>query len=245
MLRQFSRSCSGTFLKCAVFPAALLTLFAASALAQPSPNTLPAWNGAGFISSFGVPNTATYGQTVAVSAGMSPLRSFAFEIGNCGANVSFRGHVYAWDGSKATGSSLFDSPVMSVPAGPSFQAVTFDTGDLALAPGTYVLFASTSQDQAGAPMSACRWGAIPNDNTYRGGHFVFLNNGTNPPAWTTDAWSSIYEDLAFRVDGLAGPAPTVGVPAASTTSLLIGFVSLIGVALFEVFRRRRLIRDSR
>jgi hypothetical protein len=222
-------------------------LLAASALAQPSPDTIPRWDGSSSISYFGVTDTATYGQTITVYGGYSPLNGFAFEIGQCNANVTFRGHVYAWDGSKATGSSLFDSPVMSVPAGSGYRLVTFNTGELALAPGTYVLFASTSQDQAGAPYSACRWGALPgNDRYYAGGHFVFLNNGPNPATWTTGNWSSIYYDLAFRVDGLAAPAPSaVGVPAASTTSLLIGFVSLIGVALFEVFRRRRLIRDSR
>jgi hypothetical protein len=245
MLRRFSRSCSGTFSKCAFLSAASLTLLAASALAQPFPNTLSAWDGVMSISPFGVPYTATYGQTVTVSAGMSPLRGFAFEIGECSANVTFRGHVYAWDGSKATGASLFDSPVMSVPAGPGFRLVTFSTGDLALAPGSYVLFASTSQDQAEAPSSGCGWGRW-SFNVYSGGQFAYLNNGPNAAEWTTRSWSvDRFSDLAFRVDGLAGPATTVGVPAASTTSLLIGFVSLIGVALFEVFRRRRLIRDSR
>jgi hypothetical protein len=146
MLTQLSRSFFGTFSKCVFLAAALLLLLAASALAQPSPNTIPAWNGVTTIQPFGVPDTATYGQTVTVSAGMGPLKGFAFEIGSCSVNVTFRGHVYAWDGSKATGSSLFDNPVVSAPAGPGFQLVTFNTGNLTLAPGTYVLFASASQD---------------------------------------------------------------------------------------------------
>jgi hypothetical protein len=133
---------------------------------------------------------------------------------------------------------------MSIPAGPGYRLVTFNTGDLALAPGSYVLFASTSQDQAGAPASECHWGLVPDSRAYFGGRFIYLNNGPDAARWTMDNWVVYVRDgdLAFRVDGLAGPA--VGVPAASTTSLLIGFISLIGVALFEVFRRQ-LIRDPR
>jgi hypothetical protein len=245
MLAQRSRSCSGTFSKCAFLFAASLTLLAASALAQPSPSTLSKWDGVDSVYHFGVPHTATYGQTITVSAGMNPLKGFAFEIGECDAEATLRGHVYAWDGSKATGSSLFDSPVMSVPGGPGYRLVTFNTGELALAPGAYVLFASTSQDQAGAPNPDCHFGLVADGRAYSGGRFIYLNNGPDAARWTIDNWRVWNRDgdLAFRVDGLAGPV--MGVPAASTTSLLAGFVSLIGVALFEVLRRRRLIRDSR
>jgi hypothetical protein len=70
-------------------------LFASASLfaQQPAINTFPNWNGSSFISSFGVVNTATYGQTINVSA-TTPLNSFSFQI-SCNAAVSFRGHVYA------------------------------------------------------------------------------------------------------------------------------------------------------
>jgi hypothetical protein len=217
----------------ALFSATLLIIFAASGRAQ-GINTISGWNGTSFISSFGVPDTATYGQTVTVGAGASPLKSFGFEIGYCGADVTLRGSVYAWDGTKATGPSLYESPGTTVTNSSAFQLVTFNVGDLSLAPGTYVLFASTSNDQTGALHSGCQWGSVGNNTAYAGGQFVFLNNGPDPAKWTTTQWSSIAQDLAFRVDGLVVP-----VPAASTTSLLIGFAGLIAVGSYRMARSRR------
>jgi hypothetical protein len=216
-----------------LFLLALLVLSATPSLAQFSIDTIPFWNGTQFISSFGVPNTATYGQTITVSAGVTPLNSFSVEIGNCGADVTMRGEVYAWNGTMATGPALFESAPYTLPNSSSFQLVTFSTGGLTLPAGTYVLFASTSRDQAGAPNSACRWGSVA-DTAYPGGNFVFLNNGANPALWTSGTWSAISYDLAMRVNGLTNP-----VPAASTTSLLIGFALLLGAALFALSRSRQ------
>ena len=221
--------------------AAVLMLLAASASAQNSIDTIAGWNGTSSISSFGVVNTATYGETITVGAGASPLNSFSFEIGHCSAGVTFRGEVYAWDGTKATGSSLFESPTMTVPADSSFHLVTINVGGISLAPGTYVLFASTSKDQDMAPNAGCQWGALTNNTGYAGGQFVYLNNGPLPAQWTTNVWSNIAEDLAFQVNGLVTSSVSAsGAPAASTTSLLIGFAGLIGVGLFQMSRRRRL-----
>lgn len=239
MAGRYSRSTSvascGTR---ALLAGALLLLPVSTALAQTSIDTISGWNGSTFISSFGVTNTATYGQTVTVAAGAGPLNSFSFEIGNCSANVSFRGSVYAWDGSKATGASLYQSGVMSVAAGSTYNLVTFNTGGITLPAGTYVLFASTSEDQGGAPNSACRWGAVAGNTAYTGGNFVFLNNGTATSQWTGTNWSSFSQDLAFQVNGISVSAPpaATGAPAASTTSLLIGFAALSGLAFLQ-FRK--------
>ena len=235
-----SRTATGTTLWRHVFaPAALMVLFCAAASAQLSINTIPGWDGTSFISSFGVTNTATYGENITVPGGSSALNSFSFEIGHCNASVTFRGSVYAWDGNKATGPSLYESAPMTIAAGPTFQLVTFNTGGLSLPAGNYVLFASTSQDQTSAPTSACQWGAVNNNTAYAGGQFVYINNGPNVGQWTTNTWSAIAEDLAFRVDGLAlPPSGAAGAPAASTTSLLIGFAGLIGVGLMLMSRRR-------
>lgn len=228
---------SGLF-KGAVFSVLLLVIFAASARAQ-AVNTISGWDGTTSISSFGVVNTATYGETLTVAAGAGPLTSFSFEIGSCGADVTLRGSVYAWDGTKATGPSLFVSSPTTVTNSASFQLVTFNTGGLSLAPGTYVLMGSTSQDQTGAPLSACHWGSVGNDTAYAGGQFVYLNNGPDPAQWTTATWSRFSQDLAFQVNGLgAQPAPT-SVPAASTTSLLIGLAGLAAVGLYHMTRLRR------
>jgi hypothetical protein len=223
---------------------ALLLLIAGSLMSQGPINTIPSWDGIAFYSPFGVPNTATYGQTISVAPGTAVLSSFGFEIGNCTANVSFRGEVYAWDGTKATGPSLFESPVTNVTSSGPFQLVTFNAGGLTLPPGVYVLFASTSRDQTEAPAAGCQWGVTPNNTAYPGGNLVLLNNGPTPSQWTTAAWTSVALDFAFQVNmGPApgpGPAPAspAGVPAASPATLLLGFAGVIAVGLLGLSRLR-------
>src|SRR5262249_8790372 len=110
-------------------------------------DTIPSWNGTSFISSFGVPNTATYGQTLTTALSERKLQSISFRLDVRNGPVTFRGHIFAWDGSKATGPSLYASSPMTLQANPGvFQTVTFDTGGLDLPPGQYVFFASVSED---------------------------------------------------------------------------------------------------
>ncbi len=82
------------------------------------------------------------------------------------------------------------SPATIVSNSSAFQLVKFNAGGISSTPGTYVLFASTSQDQTGVPISACRWGPVGNNTAYAGGQFVYLNSGPNPAQRTTTAWST-------------------------------------------------------
>ena len=218
---------------------ALLLLIAGSLMSQALINTIPSWNGTSYFADFGVPVTATYGQTITIAPGSAVVSSFAFEIGYCNATITFRGEIYAWDGAKATGPSLFESPVMTQGASDSFQLVTFNTGALTLTPGVYVLFATTSKDQLTA--SKCRSGNVP-DATYPGGNQVYLNNRADTSQWTTVPWVAEPADLAFRVDMTPAPPPTPNVvqsaPAASPTSLLLGFAGVIALGLLGLSRLR-------
>lgn len=219
----------------ATFLSGLFTMFAATGASAQTINTIPSWNGTSFISSFGVVNTATYGQTITVGAGATALNSFSFEIGNCSANVTFRGHVYAWNGTQATGASLWDGAPQTLSSSASYTLVTFNVGSVMLPAGQYVLFVSTSEDQSAAPASACRFGALTNDTTYGGGQFVFINNGPNPAQWTANPWSFIAEDLAFQVVGLV----TAPVPTLSEWSMIIlsSLLAMFGIAIY--MRRRK------
>jgi len=207
-----------------------LLLSTGSLFAQSDVNTIPSWNGTDYISSFGVPNTATYGQTITVGVNAGSLNSFAFQIGNCSADVSLRASIYAWNGTMATGSSLWQSSLTSISAGSGFQLVTFNTGGLMLSPGSYVLFASTSQDQSGAPNSGCQFGGI-SPQVYSGGNFVYQNNGTNVSSWTSSGWTQWTDyDLAFRVT--FGPAPA-NIPTLTEWGLILLACGLAFIA----FRR--------
>ena len=100
--------------------------FVSTAMGDTVIDTILGWNGSASVSAFGLPNTATYGQTVTVPLSDPYLSSFTFEF-NLPASNTFKGYVFAWDGTKAAGPSLYTSPTMST-AGTGFQAVTFNTG---------------------------------------------------------------------------------------------------------------------
>ena len=92
----------------------ILLVTASSSSAYTPINTYPAWNGTQYISSFGVPNTATYGQIVTAPPLETRLNSFSFWIGYPGATITFRGEVYAWNGTMATGPALYESAPVSI-----------------------------------------------------------------------------------------------------------------------------------
>ncbi len=164
-------------------------------ITNPSIDTTPYWDGVKFIKSFGMPNTASYGQTISLTESAA-LSQFSFFMAVTPTAV-FRGYVFEWDGLKATGTPLFESAPMSTTQGTNFEEVVFNIPDkIALSAGKqYVLFASTSKDPA-QPNSAGSWGAVFTNTVYNGG--VFLNNGTDPTKWISSTWGTIAADLAFK-----------------------------------------------
>ena len=147
-------------------------------------STISGWSGSG-ISPFGLPNTQTYGQTVTVPSGFGVLESFAFEM-MLPTSLVFRGEVYAWNGQEATGPALWESAPMTTTTS-GFQLITFNTGGITLTPGNvYVLFATTSKDNAGNPgFPQGEWGFTTG---YSGGSFVYNNNGTSTAQWFSPVW---------------------------------------------------------
>ena len=217
----------------------ILLVTASSSSAYTPINTYPVWNGTQYISSFGVPNTATYGQIVTAPPLETRLNSFSFSIGVSSATITFRAEVYAWNGTMATGPALYESAPVSMGNISAYQQFTFTIpGGVPVTPGQqYVLFATTSRDQAGAPSSAARWGSVPNA-TYAGGQFVFINNTTDTSLWTSTAWSTIAEDLAFTATFTGAPAPEVQVPTMNQWGLII-LIALLGIGSVFYLRRRR------
>ena len=119
----------------------------------------------------------------------------------------FRGEVYEWDGAKASGRKLWESPprqlTLEAHSSVFYETVTFTTGGVRLNGGKrYVLFASVSKDfeKLVDPAFGCM--GILFTHGYPGGQFVSLDNGTDESQWTTVPWSPLPDgptwDLAFK-----------------------------------------------
>ncbi len=185
-----ARACAATF------------AFGASAPALASAiNTYGSWDGSSSIVPFGCPNTTTYGQVITIPNGKTHLGKFHFSWINLNTgSMVVRGEVYAWDGSKATGSALYESKKKTLSFSDGlFHKVGFKATLVPVTPGAkYVIFASIDKD-----FEQCTnnyefgWGFISSD-VYSGGDFVYQNNGGDENQWTLTPWNVIGGDAAFK-----------------------------------------------
>lgn len=195
-----------------------------SAFALTTISTLASENGT--ISTYGVPNTATYGQTfIAPSATDTVLDSVQFKIDPLGTgDVNVRLHVGTWTGTKV-GSLIYTGSLVTLGSGLGWTNVVYSNlGINVVHNQAYVAFASVSNDYIGG---TAQW-ASSTAASYGNGTFVFLNNGNDAGQWTTTNWTSAGIDATFEMNFVnAIPEPT-------TMSLLA-----LGAAGLIAKRRRR------
>ncbi len=229
---------------------ALLSLaLASSAGAFVPPNTANidttgSWNGTYSVTNWGVPNTATYGQTITATVLQNNLQNFTFYLQNYGSNTSqYQAFVYQWNGSQITGSALYSSGTLTAPGSGGFQAVTINTGGTVLTAGQqYVVFLTTSTIGS-QPSSNYAWGLV-GDTAYKGGNFVYMNNGTTFSNLSSQNWYSFSYDLAtiirFTPVSLspitAGQGNTVALGAAAVIDKNPELYSLFGNAFLATAR---------
>lgn len=183
---------------------------------------------------FGESNTATYGQTFTIT-GDNILNAFSLYLTDPVADpVDFKGYLYEWNGSRATGAALFASANQQFTGSPSATPTefSFSTGSIALEVGkTYVAFLSASglfdgvASTAGMPFS----GAFGTD-ALTGGNFVYYNNGNDFSLLTTTHWdrTSGVDDVWFKAT------------LSSSQVLEPATLALMGLGLAGVgFQRRR------
>jgi len=179
---------------------ALVVLLASSSAG--AIGTKKKWDGVQREPGFGcVADTTTFGQVITIPKTKHTLNKFSFWwVRSTKGSMVVRGEVYAWDGSKATGDSLYESAPRTIKfTDDSFHQESFAPAGLPVTPGgQYVLFASIDKD-----FSQCTegdvlaWGAV-DDSAYAGGTFVFLNSGGDSGKWTTEAWHTTGLDTAFK-----------------------------------------------
>ncbi|MBH8565525.1 hypothetical protein I8748_25680 [Nostoc sp. CENA67] len=176
-------------------------------------DTTSSWNGVNYIWPFGEFNTGTYGQTFTVPETDNVITSFTFFLDEYDGLdvVDFAAYLAKWDGTKATGSILYESKAQSIDNVPGFQEFTFNTGEISLNPGEqYVAFLSASNFFDGEEGTG-KLGYIAGiddiysgaGDVYSGGSFVFLNNGSDFSLLTTTPWETFVGlglgDTAFKV----------------------------------------------
>ena len=153
-------------------------------------------------------------------------------------------HLYAWDGSKAVGPSLFDSaPALRNTFSGSFGNV-FNTGGILLTPGQeYVIFQATSPHSG---YGANYVSFVTAGSGYADGHAVYVQNmpvivnlDPKPVDWTTSTWTTgpnspntVANQIGFIANFTAPPPPVVTIPEPSA------FLSTaLGIATLLVSRR--------
>jgi hypothetical protein len=174
---------------------------AATASKPPTINTYQYWNGSDDVIEFGCPNTTTYGQVIKVPGKKHHLDKFNFKwVDLTSGSMVVRGEVYAWDGTKATGASLWESAPRTVSFGDaSFHKETFKPGGISVTPGArYVIFASIDKDFEQCTDNYTLGWASVSDDRYAPGTFVFQNNGGDESQWTSTPWNPFGIDLAFK-----------------------------------------------
>ncbi len=182
----------------------------------------------GTVNAFGFQNTATYGNTFTTGAGDTTINSFSMYLRNRwdgSGTLDLRGYIATWDGSKA-GSILYSSATQTMNGAATLQEFAFAPNIAVNANTQYVAFLSVSELGAQAQST---FGMPIGGNGIAGGAFVFLNNGTDFGALTSQNWSQGWvgqDDVWLKVDFGAGVVPE---PAA--WALMIAGFGLVGAGM--------------
>jgi hypothetical protein len=196
-----------------IVAATIVALGAGTQARAASIDTLASWDGTAEVDAFGSTFSGVYGETFKAPGG--DLTSFTFEVTTTGP-LNVVAQVYAWSGALygdglagAVGPALFTSAPLSISSPDGFQALTINTGSVAMtAGGQYVaLLADTGGnfpgDGAGASFGQAfvgPHGDVP--NVPGDGGFVFYNNGNVLSLIGANAWGDTFDlgSLAWQAN---------------------------------------------
>lgn len=192
-------------------------------------------------------DTSTYGQTFTAPT-TNVLNDFTSYLGipstaqSTGSGpIQYQADVYAWDGTKATGSALFTSTHTYTLSGSGYVPVLTSTGGTTLTAGQqYVSFLTTAGLQSGQPSSTVSWETTDYfQSAYAGGQFVYISAGNDASKLTTTSWANPIGggDLAFNMN-FSPHAPVSPAPEPSSVAVW-AFVGIGGAGLALKARKRK------
>jgi hypothetical protein len=186
------------FILCAAFASFVAT--AAGAL-----NTYKSWDGETTVYYFGCPGATTYGQVITIPKGKTRLNNFAFWWQNFDGfrgSMVVRGEVYAWNGTRAEGSALYESTPRTFSFNDdAFHKEVFETAGIPVTPDAqYVIFTSVDKDFGKCTYNDRLALAFMQSDVYSKGLFVYQWNHGRERRWTTRPWLSIGGDAAFTAN---------------------------------------------
>jgi hypothetical protein len=167
------------------------TVGRAQVVAEPTINTYALWNGKSSTGGFACRGTTTMGQVITVPDGITSLDQFASWIRPYGSgSVVIRGEVYAWDGAKAAGTGLYESPPVTLSDTDfTFHKLAFVTGGVPVTAGRkYVLFISADKDFDQCLPGYSIDSASVKGDVYAGGHSMYVRSFGHWSWWTTQKW---------------------------------------------------------
>ncbi len=202
-------------------------------------STFPGWNGTDTISSFGNPNTSTYGEAITTPVGDGSVNSFAFSLQES-AGFQFQAFISPWDNSgyALTGSLLFLSSVITA-SDSNLDLYSIVVPGVAVTPGTIYMFGITIDNVYAADTGL---------TGVMGGDLFADGNSTYYFAWNNDSgdFSQTYSN--WNNEGCADNGGACGQAAFSVIygpavpepgTLLFGATGLIGLGLVRLRKARR------
>jgi PEP-CTERM motif len=206
-------------------------------------DTTPTWSGYygwGYIGETSeIPNYAyTFGQTFTVGSD-NILNDFTFYVDQYSNPVDFGAYIMAWDGTKTTGSIIYQSGKKTTNNNNNnfgaYEQFTFNTGGTSLTSGQqYVAFVSGFEFLDGVDGLATV--GLLNSDVYTGGTAVYLGNNSNAGTdFTINNWGNVgsYE-LAFKANLSSASAQPVPEPSSS-----LGLLAFGGFVAGKILKRKK------
>jgi len=205
--------------------------------------TDPSWNGTNTISSFGYPNTSTYGEAITTPAGATNVQSVSYWL-NESTGFEYQVFIAPWDNSNylipgGLAGAIYISPIQTVSKGGSLTEYTVSGINAAVKPGTIYMFGLTIDNVYNYDTS---YGAGS-----QGGDIFANGNSTYYFAWNNDSGNGSMLGENWNNEGCANNGGSCGNAAWTVTygstpepgSLVLLGTGVLGLA--GVIRRKLMV----